>query len=143
MPVRMQRYVAGPISRVKFSVDAEELTTDENFVVLERKKDDELIAVRRSELSEQDQQFIDDNERVASAEKPNSIERPGSPAGDRQQPNYDSTWKLADGQVVTGRLMGVGRQELVIRRERGDILVNDRKPDQNSLRVSRRKNVKK
>ncbi|QDS92171.1 hypothetical protein FF011L_09080 [Roseimaritima multifibrata] len=93
----------------KFRVEAELLAADKNLVVLE-KDDGDLIAVRRAQLSEPDRQYIQQSDAAAKASS---------------APRIDSEWKLNDGEVVAGRLMGFGRQELSIKRELGDLWIND------------------
>lgn len=112
----------------KFSVEAELLTADKDFVVLERKTDGELIAVRRKELSKKDQAFISANT-DDQANDTSTAQKLEDSANQTSQP-YDSTWKMSDGQIVKGRLIGFGTQELIIKRERGRIFVNDRELDE-------------
>ncbi|MGB7347187.1 MAG: SHD1 domain-containing protein [Pirellulaceae bacterium] len=112
----------------KFSMDAELLTSDKDFVVLARESDGELVAVRRNELSKDDQNYITANTDSQASATSDAPSKPDS-ANRKTQP-YDSTWKMSDGQVVKGRLIGFGAQELVVKRERGRIFVNDRELDE-------------
>lgn len=95
----------------KFTVDAELLISDKDLVVLER-EDGDVIAVRRDQLSKTDQEFL-------SKHDANSVSALRS--------DTDSQWKLSHGQVIAGRLMGFGQQDLIVKRERGEIWVNDRR----------------
>ncbi len=95
----------------KFKVEAQLLTADKELVVLEQ-DDGELIAVKRDQLSKADREYVQQN--YSSEETPSKL-------------NVDSKWKLSDGEVVAGRLLGFGRQELNVKRERGDLWVNDRR----------------
>ena len=108
----------------RFSVEAELLTSDKDFVVLEREKDGELIAVRKKELSAKDQAYISENAEERDNDEAD-VETDRDLAS-RNPKKYDSTWKMRDGEVVKGRLIGFGRQDLVIKRERGKIFINDR-----------------
>ncbi|TWU46635.1 SHD1 domain-containing protein [Rubripirellula reticaptiva] len=112
----------------KFSVKAELLTSDQDFVVLELETDGELIAVRRNELSEEDQDYITATTDVRGSDRLANSKKPSSAIQNSE--SYDSTWNMNDGQVVKGRLIGFGTQELVIKRERGRILVNDQELDE-------------
>lgn len=94
----------------KYSVEAELLIADEDVVVLEQ-EDGEVVALKRKQLSESDRQFVD--KQYPTENLPSKID-------------VDSKWKLSDGEVIAGRLMGFGRQDLNIKRERGDLWVNDR-----------------
>ncbi|QDT02061.1 hypothetical protein K227x_04320 [Rubripirellula lacrimiformis] len=91
-----------------FKVKAELLTADDNLVVLEL-TDGDLVALKREQLSKADRQYV----------QKATLDRGAAAA-----PDVDSQWQLADGEVVAGRLMGFGRQELNVKRDRGDLWVN-------------------
>ncbi len=109
-------------------MEAELVTANEGYVVLERKADGELLAIRRNELSEKDQNYISANEKNGNDES--SAKEGQTKATTDKSPQHDSIWNLSDGEVVKGRLIGFGTQELVIGRERGRIMVNDRSLDE-------------
>jgi len=90
------------------------ITVDKKLVVLER-RDGELIALRRDELSDSDQEFV---QKLDSAEEASS------------DLDGNSIRELGDGDEITGELIGFGRQELIVKREGGKIWVNDRRLDE-------------
>jgi hypothetical protein len=95
----------------KYTVEAELITVDKNLVVLER-QDGELIALRRDELSDSDQKFL---QKLDSAQEVSS------------ERTVDSIWELGNGDEIAGSLIGFGRQELIVKREGGKIWVNERR----------------
>ncbi|QDT09263.1 SHD1 domain-containing protein [Planctomycetes bacterium K23_9] len=97
----------------QFGVEGKLISTDTDLIVLENKSGD-LIALRREQLSSVDQKFVD---QFDAKQKSSSVRK------------IDSEWKLGDGDVVAGRLMGFGSQDLIVKRERGDIWVNNRRLD--------------
>ncbi|TWT98349.1 SHD1 domain-containing protein [Stieleria varia] len=101
-----------------YSVDADFVTSDDKLVVL-AKEDGELVVLRRDELSTADREFLTEllARRTKAAE---SSELAGEGI---------SRWKLLDGSIIQGELVGFGDQKLIVKRERGDLYVNEYKLD--------------
>ncbi len=117
----------------QYRVEAKFVTADEKHVVL-KQADGELVILQRDQLSSDDQQFlgkqvVDDQAQSfpqQSAQADNEgTEEPTAEEKATAQAKRISKWQLRDGQFVEGLLVGFGSQDLVVRRERGKVFVND------------------
>lgn len=95
----------------KYTIDASLVAFNESDVVLERASDKQLGTVPIDKLSEQDKEYLKTKDAVDSAkELTGAMQR----------------WKLSNGMEVVGRLVDFGRKQIVLRRSRGTMYVNDR-----------------
>ncbi|EMI53151.1 signal peptide protein [Rhodopirellula sallentina SM41] len=94
-----------------FRVIADAIAFDDKTVVL-KKPTGELIAAELSELSEEDQEYVKSRE-----------------AKEAYQQSVDQmqTWTAADGMKVRGRVLAYGKKDLVVRRQLGKIIINDKR----------------
>jgi hypothetical protein len=99
-----------------YSVTAAFVTADDKLVVLET-EGGELAILQRDQLSAEDRQYL--AERSAQDISADTV----------SLPKTDSTWHLQDGSVIQGKLVGFGSQTMVVRRERGEVWVNEYKLD--------------
>ncbi|QDU58850.1 SHD1 domain-containing protein [Aeoliella mucimassa] len=95
----------------RYTVEAALIAFDEHHIVIERESDKALGTVDIDKLSEADQQYLASKEAIDEADQA---------SGQLQK------WTLSNGLQITGRLVDFGRKEMVLRRSRGNIYVNDR-----------------
>ncbi len=99
-----------------YSVTAELVTSDDSLVVLE-KQNGELEILLIEQLSPADREYV--KEHLASeATGADGVEKPLKAL---------SRWHLQDGSVIEGELTGFGSQQMIVRRERGELWVNEYK----------------
>ncbi|WP_425396168.1 SHD1 domain-containing protein [Aeoliella sp.] len=95
----------------KYTIDATLVAFNEKDVVIERASDKQLGTVPIDKLSEKDKEYLKTKEAIDSAHEV---------TGGMQR------WTLKDGLEIIGRLVDYGRKEIVLRRSRGTVYVNDR-----------------
>ncbi len=95
----------------QYTVDAALIAFDEQQAILERVTDKQLGAVAIDKLSEQDQEYLKSKVAVDEAD---------DLTGELQK------WTLQSGLQLNGRLVDYGSREVVLRRSRGNVYVNDR-----------------
>ncbi|NND95770.1 MAG: hypothetical protein HKN47_00405 [Pirellulaceae bacterium] len=96
-----------------YSLQAKFVTADDDQVVLEQKSG-ELVVLQREQLSAENQKYLDDLLGQKEA---------GDDTTDKAIADI-SSWNLSDGSEIQGRLIGFGRQTMVVVRERGKLFVN-------------------
>ncbi len=130
----------------RYKVEAELVAADPSKAVL-RNDEGELLVMQLEQLSKADrdyvEDFLDEQQRssaaageageTSEADRPRRDDEPrrdDPPSQDWDLPKAsakrqtDSKWKLKDGQTVRGRLLGFGRETLVLARRDGHVLVD-------------------
>jgi hypothetical protein len=102
----------------QYEVEAELVAADSSKAVL-RNQQGELIVMQLDQLSKADRGFVDD---FLSDQQTSNVGDDASGA--------DSKWNLKDGQKVRGRLLGFGRETLILARRDGHVLVNGTRFDE-------------
>jgi hypothetical protein len=95
----------------KYTLNAALVGMNNSHVVLERESDKGLGSIAIDQLSEADQKYLQTEEATKAAT---------TATGGMQK------WSLKDGTEIVGRVVTYGRKEIVLRRTRGRIYVNDR-----------------
>ena len=95
----------------KYTIEATLIAFDDDQVIIERAEDNELASVDIEKLSTADQEYLESKEAIDEANELNGAVQ---------------KWTLKSGLQVAGRLVDYGRKEVVIRRTRGKVYVNDR-----------------
>ncbi len=95
----------------RYMIEASLVAFDDQQVIIERASDKELGAIDVDQLSDADKQYLKTKEAVdAASELTDALQK----------------WTLRDGLQLNGRLVGYGQKEIVLRRSRGNVYVNDR-----------------
>lgn len=95
----------------KYSLDAALVAFNETNVVLERASDKQLGTIPVDKLSEKDKEYLKTKEAVDEAnELTGAMQR----------------WTLSNGLEVIGKMVDYAHKEIVLRRSRGKVYVNDR-----------------
>jgi len=111
----------------KYSVDAKFVTADDIHVVLER-PDDKVIMVRRNQLSPEDEKYVADRfKNISRVGRDTSNEPNREPERSNVAQQLNSKWQFFDGEPLVGWMVGYGAEQFIVARQRGDIVVNDRK----------------
>lgn len=95
----------------KYTIDAALIAFNDSHVVLERESDKGLGSIAIDQLSAADQEYLKTQEAVDAATEA---------TGGMQK------WTLKNGMEIVGKVVTYGRKEMVLRRSRGRIYVNDR-----------------
>jgi hypothetical protein len=95
----------------QYTIDASLIAFDDDQVIIERASDKQLGAVAIDQLSKADQEYLQSKEAIDAADE----------VTDALQ-----KWTLRNGLQVNGRLVNYGRRQVVVRRARGKVYVNDR-----------------
>lgn len=95
----------------KYTIEASLIAFNDHQVIIERASDKELGAVDVDKLSDADREYLATQEAVKAA---------NDRTGELQR------WTLANSLQVNGRLVDYAHREVVVRRSRGKVYVNDR-----------------
>jgi hypothetical protein len=95
----------------KYTLNAALVAQNNSHVVLERESDKGLGSIAIDQLSEADQKYLQTQEATDAAT---------SATGGMQK------WTLKNGTEIVGKVVTYGRKQMVLRRSRGRIYVNDR-----------------
>lgn len=126
-------------STARYQVQAELVAADASKAVL-RDREGQLLVMQLDQLSKSDRVFVeqwlqDERSTAATHAESPAVESPAEvqdASGDRKGQGaraqgaraMDSVWKLTDGDVVKGRLLGFGQEDLVLVRRDADVFVN-------------------
>ncbi|WP_442483566.1 SHD1 domain-containing protein [Aeoliella sp. SH292] len=95
----------------KYTLKAALVAQNNSHVVLERESDKGLGSIAIDQLSEADQKYLESQEATKAAT---------TATGGMQK------WSLKNGTEIVGKVVNYGRKQIVLRRSRGRIYVNDR-----------------
>ncbi|MCD0462833.1 SHD1 domain-containing protein [Roseiconus lacunae] len=105
----------------RFQVEGQLVASDEDKVVV-RTEEQGLLVLRIDQLSKADRSYL--AEKGSKSQKTDDTSE-SDDALTPAKPAVDTTWRLTDGETVTGRLVGFGKQTLVLKRRDSDVVVND------------------
>jgi hypothetical protein len=96
----------------KYTVEGDLIGANDTTAIIQKSdKKKQLIALRISELSKADQEYLKSNEAADAATK--------SATGEQ-------TWTMRNGLKVSARVVGYGRRDVTLQRRRSKVYVNDR-----------------
>ena len=131
-----------------FKIEADLITADDDSVVL-KTADQEIVILRRKQLSNADSKYVDEHARAMAKRNPRrnsntseglavnpddaevtaagaeTTQVAGTDAAPPKAAADDDHWKLRNGDSLVGRLLGFGSQTLTLQRVRGKVAIDD------------------